>query len=182
MSWFALTTARSARPPKFVSYPQMRWLEPIIESLCDDGSWSSTWLQCTVILSPGFHKRTALPTRNTTPDASEPMTCLSMSWRFAHLLSLPRRASAPKVLMGSKMLVQTVLKLMDDAITAMTTSSAASSGKGTSPMWMLLRGSFSLLGTPSHMVWSSFCTYAARYVAGRGRAAISSPVAPLRIA
>ena len=32
MSWFALTTQMSARPPKFVSNPQMRWLLDIIES------------------------------------------------------------------------------------------------------------------------------------------------------
>jgi hypothetical protein len=38
ISWLALTTAISARPPKFVSKPQMRWLVAIIESSCADGS------------------------------------------------------------------------------------------------------------------------------------------------
>ena len=74
MSWFAFTSARSARPPKFVSKPQMRWLVASIESSCADGSWSSTELQWTVTLSPGFQLRTAEPTRSTTPDASEPTT------------------------------------------------------------------------------------------------------------
>ena len=32
MSWFALTTEMSARPPKFVSNPQIRWLFESIES------------------------------------------------------------------------------------------------------------------------------------------------------
>ena len=34
MSWLAFTTAISARPPKFVSKPQMRWFVAIIESSC----------------------------------------------------------------------------------------------------------------------------------------------------
>ena len=42
ISWFALTMLRSASPPKFVSKPQIRWLAASIESLCADGSWSST--------------------------------------------------------------------------------------------------------------------------------------------
>src|SRR5689334_4866159 len=74
INWFAFTTEMSARPPKLVSKPQMRWFVAIIESSCADGSWSSTCRQCTVTTSPGFQLRTAEPTRNTTPDASEPMT------------------------------------------------------------------------------------------------------------
>ena len=74
ISWLALTRARSARPPKFVSKPQMRWLVASIESSWADGSWSSTWLQCTVTRSPGFQFRTAEPTASTTPEASEPTT------------------------------------------------------------------------------------------------------------
>ena len=42
MSWLAFTTARSARPPKFDSKPQMRWLAASIESSWAEGSWSST--------------------------------------------------------------------------------------------------------------------------------------------
>ena len=42
MSWLALTTVRSARPPKLDSKPQMRWLVASIESSWADGSWSST--------------------------------------------------------------------------------------------------------------------------------------------
>ena len=42
ISWLAFTTAMSARPPKFVSKPQMRWLTASIESSCALGSWSST--------------------------------------------------------------------------------------------------------------------------------------------
>jgi hypothetical protein len=42
MSWLALTIDRSARPPKFDSKPQMRWLAASIESSWADGSWSST--------------------------------------------------------------------------------------------------------------------------------------------
>ena len=74
MSWFAFTTAISAKPPKFVSNPQMRWFVAIIESSCAEGSWSSTCRQCTVTTSPGFQLRTAEPTRNTTPLASDPIT------------------------------------------------------------------------------------------------------------
>ena len=74
ISWLAFTTDRSASPPKFVSNPQIRWLAASIESSCADGSWSSTWLQCTVTRSPGFQLRTAAPTFSTTPDASEPIT------------------------------------------------------------------------------------------------------------
>ena len=42
MSWFALTTVTSARPPKFDSKPQMRWLAASMESSWAEGSWSST--------------------------------------------------------------------------------------------------------------------------------------------
>ena len=49
---------------------------------------------------------------------------------------------------GSKIDVQTVLKLIDDAITATSASSGASSGNGTSSRWSDFRGSFSSDGTP----------------------------------
>ena len=42
ISWLALTTDRSARPPKLVSKPQIRWLSAIIESSWAVGLWSST--------------------------------------------------------------------------------------------------------------------------------------------
>ena len=61
ISWFAFTTVSSASPPKLVSKPQIRWLVASIESSCAEGSWSSTWLQCTVTASPGFQLRTAEP-------------------------------------------------------------------------------------------------------------------------
>ena len=88
----------------------------------------------------------------------------------------------PNVLTGSKMELQTVLKLMDDAMTAMTTSSGASSGIGTSPTWMDLRGSLSLLATPLNISCSDFSTWAARYEVGRGMLANWSPVAPFWMA
>ena len=162
MSWLAFTTDRSARPPKFDSKPQMRWLVASIESSWADGSWSSRWLQCTVTRSPGFQLRTAEPTRSTTPEASEPTTWWSRAWRLPHALSLPRRSRNPKVGSGSKIDVHTVLKLMEDAITPRYTSSGASSGVGTSPTWSDLRGSLSSDSTPSHIVCSARSTWAAR--------------------
>ena len=74
MIWLALTTVTSARPPKFDSKPQMRWLAASIESSCALGSWSSTKLQWMVTLSPTFQLRTADPVRRITPEASEPTT------------------------------------------------------------------------------------------------------------
>ena len=52
---------------------------------------------------------------------------------------------------GSKIEVHTVLKLMLDAITAMYTSSGASSGVATSSTWSDLRGSLSHESTPSNI-------------------------------
>ena len=112
--------------------------------------------------SPGFQLRTAAPTRNTTPAASLPTTWYGWSWRLAHSLSRPRRASGPNVLTGSKMLVHTVLKLMLLAITATYASSGASSGVGTSPTCRLRRGSLSAEATPAHISCSAFSTWAAR--------------------
>ena len=96
ISWLALTTERSASPPKLVSNPQIRWLAASIESLCAEGSWSSTWLQCTVTLSPGFQLRTADPIRSTTPDASEPTTWYGSAWRAGQRDSRPRRSRNAK--------------------------------------------------------------------------------------
>ena len=61
------------------------------------GSWSSTWLQCTVTASPGFQMRTAEPTRSTTPAASLPTTWNGWSWRAPHTLSRPSRCRNPNV-------------------------------------------------------------------------------------
>src|SRR5688572_31285860 len=96
----------------------MRWLAASIESSWADGSWSSRWLQWTTTRSPGFQFRTAEPTWSTTPDASEPTTWKSWAWRLPHTDSLPSRSRNPKVGSGSKIEVHTVLKLMEDAITA----------------------------------------------------------------
>jgi len=45
----------------------------------------------------------------------------------------------------------TVLKLIDDAMTATYASSGASSGRATSSTWSDLRGSFSAESTPSNI-------------------------------
>ncbi len=118
ISWFAFTTAISASPPKFVSKPQIRWFTASMESSWALGSWSSTWLQCTVTLSPGRHDRTAEPTFSTTPAASEPITWWSRACRAPQADSRPRRSRKPNVDIGSKIEVHTVLKLIDEAMTA----------------------------------------------------------------
>src|SRR5690606_1721717 len=148
------------------------------ESSCADGSWSSTWLQCTVTRSPGFQLRTAEPTRSTTPDASEPITWNGWLWRWAHSDSRASRSRNPNVGSGSKIDVHTVLKLIDDAITARYTSSGASSGVAIWSTWIDLVGSFSDDSTPSNMSVSSRRTNAARYDSGSARWASSSPDAP----
>ena len=91
-------------------------------------------------------------------------------------LSRPSRSRKPNVGSGSKIDVQTVLKLIDDAITATYASSGASSGSATSPTWSDLRGSLSADSTPSNIPTSSRRTKAARYVSGKGRE--SEVVAP----
>ncbi len=63
---------------------------------------------------------------------------------------------------GSKIDVHTVLKLIDDAITAISASSGASSGRGTSSRWSDLRGSFSSDGSPANISCSSARTTAPR--------------------
>ena len=156
----------------------MRWLAASIESLWADGSWSSTWLQWATMRSPGFQLRTAEPVRSTTPEASEPTMWKSCAWRAPQTDSLPRRSRKPKVGSGSKIEVHTVLKLIELAMTAMTTSSGASSGSGRSPTWRLLRGSLSQDSTPSHMSASERSTWAARVDSGSVRLAMSSPDAP----
>ena len=101
-----------------VSKPQIRWLAASIESSWADGSWSSTELQWIVTRSPGFQLRTAEPTRSTTPAASEPTTWYGRACRAAHCDSRAKRSRKPNVGSGSKIDVQTVLKLMLEAITA----------------------------------------------------------------
>src|SRR4028118_1184067 len=95
MSWFALTMLRSARPPKFVSKPQIRWFVASIESSWAVGSWSSTELQWMTTRSPGFQLRTAAPTSTTTPDPSEPTTWQGRSWRAAGGSPSPTPARGP---------------------------------------------------------------------------------------
>ena len=63
---------------------------------------------------------------------------------------------------GSKMDVQTVLKLIDEAITATNASSGANSGRGTSSTWRDCRGSLSEESRPSNMFVSLRRTRAAR--------------------
>ena len=63
---------------------------------------------------------------------------------------------------GSKMEVQTVLKLMEEAITATKASSGASSGSATSSTWRDRRGSLSTDSMPSNMAVSLRLTTAAR--------------------
>ena len=160
----------------------MRWFVASIESSCALGSWSSTWLECTVTASPGFHIRTAEPTRSTTPAASLPTTWNGRSCRFPHTLSLPRRARNGNVGRGSKIEVHTVLKLIDDAITATRASSGASSGSSTSSTWIDFRGSFSSDGRPANISCSSARTPAPRNDPGTSREANSSAGAPSTIA
>ncbi|CAB5007431.1 unannotated protein [freshwater metagenome] len=74
MSWLLFTMASSARPPKFVSNPQMRCSGSSIVSLCPSGDSSSTLRQCATTWSPGFQACTPGPVRSTTPAASDPMT------------------------------------------------------------------------------------------------------------
>ena len=64
MSWLDFTMASSARPPKFVSKPQIRCSGSIIVSLCPIGDSSSTDRQCATTLSPGFQAVTPGPTRS----------------------------------------------------------------------------------------------------------------------
>src|SRR5437899_7496392 len=98
--------------------------------------------------SPGLQLRTAEPTLSTTPDASEPTTWWGSAWRAPHTDSLPNRSRNPKVGSGSKIDVQTVLKLMADAMLATYTSSGASSGVATSSTCSDLRGSLSAESSP----------------------------------
>jgi hypothetical protein len=119
-------------------------------------------LQWIVTRSPGFQLRTAEPTPSTTPAASEPTTWYGRAWRAAHVDSRAYRSRNPNVGRGSKIEVQTVLKLMLDAITATYASSGASSGVATSPMCKLLVGSFSGDSMPANISASSRRTNAAR--------------------
>src|SRR6185312_4127857 len=160
----------------------MRWLVASIESSCALGSWSSTWLQWTVTASPGCQTRTAEPTRSTTPAASLPTTWNGWSCRAPQTLSRPSRCRNPKVGTGSKIDVHTVLKLIDDAITATSASSGASSGNGTSSRWSDFRGSFWSDGTPANISCSSARTTAPQYETGSGRPPSSSAGAPWTIA
>jgi hypothetical protein len=139
-SCVAFTTANSASPPKFVSNPHARRSAASMESWWATGSSLSTYAGLVTTLSPTCHCRTAAPFRTTTPEASEPSTCVSRSWRGS---LLPRRSRKAKVGIGSNIADHTVLKLIALAMTATSTSSGASSGIGTSPTCSDLRTSLS---------------------------------------
>jgi len=109
ISWFALTRASSASPPKFVSNPQIRCSGSSIVSLCPSGLSSSTDRQWATTSSPGFHACTPGPQRSTTPDRSDPTTWYGTSWRFASGERRPYRSRKVNVDTGSKMDVHTVL-------------------------------------------------------------------------
>jgi len=72
------------------------------------------------------------------------------------------RSRNKKVGSGSKIAVQTVLKLIDEAITATYASSGASSGSGTSSTCTDFRGSLSSEATPANISCSSARTTAPR--------------------
>lgn len=109
ISWLDLTSAISARPPKFVSKPQMRCSGSSIVSLWPSEDSSSTERQCATTSSPGFQAFTPGPVRRTTPARSEPMTWYGRSWRLVSSLSFPYRSRKLKVETGSKIDVQTEL-------------------------------------------------------------------------
>src|SRR5215216_5781369 len=94
ISWFDLTSASSARPPKFVSKPQIRCSESSIVSLCPSGDSSSTDRQCAT---------------TSTPARSEPTTWYGRSWRAVSGDNFPYRFKKANVDTGSKIDVQTVL-------------------------------------------------------------------------
>ena len=109
ISWFVLTSAISARPPKLVSKPQIRCSGSSIVSLCPAASSSSTDRQCATTSSPGFHLFTPAPMRSTTPARSEPMTWYGRSCRLVSSDSRPYLRRNAKVGTGSKIEVHTVL-------------------------------------------------------------------------
>jgi len=83
---------------------------------------------------------------------------------------------------GSKIDVQTVLKLMLDAITAMSASFGPSRGSGTSSRCRLFVGSLSRERRPANISTSSLWVVTARILSGRGSAPSSSLLAPARMA
>ncbi len=74
ISWFDLTRAISASPPKLVSKPQIRCSGSSIVSLWPSGLSSSTLRQWATTSSPGLQRCTPGPVLSTTPDRSEPTT------------------------------------------------------------------------------------------------------------
>ncbi len=93
MSWLALTTARSAEPAEVgLEAPDALVRRRASSRRGRVGSWSSTWLQWTVTLSPGFQLRTAgADAQRPRPAASEPSTWYGRAWRAPHADSLPSR-------------------------------------------------------------------------------------------
>ncbi len=109
ISWFVLTRASSARPPKLVSKPQIRCSGSSIVSSWPAASSSSTERQCATTSSPGFHLLTPAPVRSTTPARSEPITWYGRSCRLVSAESFPYLRRKAKVGTGSKIEVHTVL-------------------------------------------------------------------------
>src|SRR6478735_6767596 len=109
ISWLALTSATSARPPKLVSKPQIRCCGSSIVSSWPSGSSSSTERQWATTSVPGCHLVTPGPVFSTTPDRSEPTTWYGRSCRLVSGESFPYRLRKLKVETGSKIDVQTVL-------------------------------------------------------------------------
>src|SRR6478752_942169 len=89
ISWLALTSATSARPPKLVSKPQIRCSGSSIVSLWPSGDSSSTERQCATTSVPGAHLVTPGPVLSTTPARSEPTTWYGRSWRLVSSLLRP---------------------------------------------------------------------------------------------
>src|SRR3954470_21634656 len=109
ISWFDFTSARSARPPKLVSKPQMRCSGSSLVSLWPSASSSSTDRQWATTRSPAFHRRTPGPVRSTTPARSEPITWYGRACRAAGPPARAYRARNANVGTGAKMALQTVL-------------------------------------------------------------------------
>jgi hypothetical protein len=150
ISWLALTTVRSASPPKLVSKPQIRWFEGEHRVVVRRRILVVDVVAVHVTRSPGFQLRTAdrpAARRPTRPSRH----VVRQAWRAPTRLAA-EPIEEPNVGSGSKIDVHTVLKLMLDAITASTPRQQRGSGVGTSSTWIDFVGSFSLEATPSKHV------------------------------
>ena len=96
------------------------------------------------------------------------------AWRFQSSLRLALRSRKTNVEIGSKIDVQTVLKLMAEAITATSASFGPSAGTGTSSRCSDFVGFFSAEGSPSNIFSSSRWVVTARIVFGSSRPSTAS--------